>query len=99
MLKKIGMIDQLRVRYYVILTVIATIVLNATENKDNNISKNLKLPLRQSDKETASQNKSRAKLTKPYNTVKASSGEVPEKYHTSMQNRAFGIRNWNNIHD
>jgi hypothetical protein len=81
------------------LTLIAIIVLNAVENKDSSISRNQKVLIRQSDKETASQNKSRTKLTKPNNIVKPNSGELPEKFQASMQNRALGIRNWNNIHD
>lgn len=64
---------------------LAILVLNASENKDTNVS--TKVLVRQSDKETASQNKSRTRLTRP------------EKFQASIQNRAFGIRNWNNIND
>lgn len=82
-----------------IINLIAIIVLNTAENKDSNVARNQKVLVKQSDKETASQNKSRTKLTKSNHTIKALPGELPEKFQASMQNRALGIRNWNNIHD
>lgn len=83
------------------INMIANNLLNSVDSKDssnNNVSRNPKIVARQSDKETASQNKSRTKLTKPLNNVKYS-GELPEKFQASMQNRALGVRNWNIIHD
>lgn len=69
------------------------------DSKDSSsIPRNPKVVAKQSDKETASQHKSRTKLTKPTNNLKYL-GELPEKFQSSMQNRALGVRNWNIIHD
>ena len=75
------------------LKLIANIVLNSSEIKDNSAAKNPRVVARQSDKETLSQNRSRTKLTKLTNN------EHPEKLQASMHNRALGVRNWNDIHD